>query len=572
MKQSETKTCQSCKAEFIIEPDDFGFYEKIGVPAPTFCPDCRRQRRMTWRNEHHFYPRQCAKCSKNILSVYSSDKPRIIYCPKCWWSDGWNAKDYALDIDWDTDFFVQYKQLLEKVPALAIYNDNDIVSKNCEYTNYFARGKDCYLTTNCWKVENVMYSLCILEARDIMDSGFLYDGGEQLYHALYSMKSSRSRYIYNSVELVDCAFCFDCRGCTSCFMSANLRNKSYCFKNKQYSKEEYQAILKKYQLDTHSGMERAKKEFREFMFTQLHRDVYMNNSVNCTGQYLYNCKNAKDCYVAVRVEDSRYFERGDTVKDSYDCLTGGEQELCYESINPDHCNGAFFTNYCHTDNDIWYSDSCQSSENIFGCVSLKSASYSIFNKQYDKEEYKKLKSKLIEQMKKAGQWGEFFPSNLSPFCYNETMAQDAFPLTKNGVSAKGLTWQDKFAKTEGKETITEIPESINDVDNQIVKEVLVCNTCKRNYKIIERELQFYKVNQIPIPRQCFYCRLAKLYEEMGPMHLWTRQCMCDYKTYKNTAIHGHHKEGRCPNEFETSYSPDRPEIVYCEKCYQAEII
>ncbi|KKQ02734.1 MAG: hypothetical protein US18_C0013G0008 [Parcubacteria group bacterium GW2011_GWB1_36_5] len=26
---SETKTCQNCKGEFIIEPDGFGFYEKI---------------------------------------------------------------------------------------------------------------------------------------------------------------------------------------------------------------------------------------------------------------------------------------------------------------------------------------------------------------------------------------------------------------------------------------------------------------------------------------------------------------------------------------------------------------
>ncbi len=30
------------------------------------------------------------------------------------------------------------------------------------------------------------------------------------------------------------------------------------------------------------------------------------------------------------------------------------------------------------------------------------------------------------------------------------------------------------------------------------------------------------------------------------------------------------KEG-CQNEFETSYAPDRPEIVYCERCYQQEV-
>jgi hypothetical protein len=47
------------------------------------------------------------------------------------------------------------------------------------------------------------------------------------------------------------------------------------------------------------------------------------------------------------------------------------------------------------------------------------------------------------------------------------------------------------------------------------------------------------------------------------MKLWHRQCMCS----KNHPHHG----GRCSNEFETSYSPDRKEIVYCEQCYNSEV-
>jgi len=30
----ENKICQSCKNNFIIEPDDFGFYEKMKVSPP----------------------------------------------------------------------------------------------------------------------------------------------------------------------------------------------------------------------------------------------------------------------------------------------------------------------------------------------------------------------------------------------------------------------------------------------------------------------------------------------------------------------------------------------------------
>ena len=45
--------------------------------------------------------------------------------------------------------------------------------------------------------------------------------------------------------------------------------------------------------------------------------------------------------------------------------------------------------------------------------------------------------------------------------------------------------------------------------------------------------------------------------------------MCNGKRYQNTAKHQH--DGQCPNEFETSYAPERPEIVYCEACYNAEV-
>ena len=39
-------------------------------------------------------------------------------------------------------------------------------------------------------------------------------------------------------------------------------------------------------------------------------------------------------------------------------------------------------------------------------------------------------------MKSTGEWGEFFPHELSPFGYNETVAQEYFPL--NEAQAKDL--------------------------------------------------------------------------------------------------------------------------------------
>jgi uncharacterized protein YbaR (Trm112 family) len=573
--ESETRICQNCKKQFTIEPDDFAFYEKIQVPSPNFCPDCRQQRRMSWRNDYNFYMRECALCKNRVLSIYSIDKPTPVYCPKCWWGDQWSAKDYGKSIDLDKPFFLQFKELLNKVPALAILNDDGIASVNCQYTNYFALGKNCYMVINSWKVEECMYSVCLVGAKNVVDSAVILKGGEHLHHAINVDASFRSRYVFNSMGLMNCSYCFDCRNCSNCFMSIGLRNKQYYFQNKQHTKEEYEKILKEYVLSTWSGTEKARKEFEEFILRYPRKHANIVKSVNCSGDYLVNSKNAKHCYITVRVENSKYFERGDTIRDSYDCLSGGEQELCYDSINPDNSYRALFTSYCHKDNDVLYSDSCQSSEQLFGCVGLKNAKYCVLNKQYIKEDYEELVSKLTEKMTERGEYGEFFPASLSPFCYNESVAQDEFPLSKEEVLATGFAWQENFTKTVGKETLIDIPDDINEIKNSILRDVLVCASCKRNYRITEEEFRFYRQNQIPIPRSCFFCRLRQLYKERGPVHLWMRTCQCSglkskNGIYENTTVH-FHGSIHCPNEFETSYAPERPEIVYREACYNAEV-
>jgi hypothetical protein len=85
--RQEIRECQNCQKEFIIEPEDFDFYNKIKVPPPTFCPDCREQRRIAFRNERSLYKRKCDLCGKGVVSRVSPDKPYPMYCQKCWWSD-----------------------------------------------------------------------------------------------------------------------------------------------------------------------------------------------------------------------------------------------------------------------------------------------------------------------------------------------------------------------------------------------------------------------------------------------------------------------------------------------------
>ncbi len=557
--KSKKRICQNCKNDFIIEPEDFGFYEKINVPSPTFCPECRQKRRMTWRNDRSFYNRNCDLCNKPIISIYHKDKPLIVYCNKCWWSDKWDSKDCGKEYDFSRPFFEQFRELQDRVPLPALFNDDGIASINCEYTENVTFAKNCYMVSMAWYIEDCMYGYSIggPETNEVLDSLGIFHFSQIIYEGIFLERCYNCRNCYYSSGLNDCSFCYDCRGCSDCFMCVNLRQKKYCILNKQYSKEDYENILKSYNLNTYSGSEKAKKDFLVFLLEQPRRYANIVNSTKCTGQGLINSKNSKNIFWCRAVEDSNFIWRSNEIKDSYDLTPGGKSSQCYEGLTADHDNLALFSIYSLKSNSVTYTENCHSSKDLFGCSAIVHGQYCILNKQYSKEEYKKIKEKIIDQMKTTGEWGQFFPSDLSHFGYNETIAQEYFPLSKEEAIKKGFKWWDKIQKTTGRETIKmeQIPDSILDVKEDILNEVFSCIECKRNYKIVQNEFNFYKKHSIPIPHKCFFCRNNDRLQIENPFKLWHRKCM---------------KQG-CENEFETSYAPDRPEIVYCEKCYQQEV-
>ena len=557
--QNENKICQNCKKDFTIEPDDFGFYKKVDVPPPIFCPDCRFQRRLSWRNDLSFYNRSCDLCGRKIISLYHGDKKLTVYCNRCWWSDKWDYKSYGQDIDFSRPFFEQFRELQDKVPLPTLFNDDGVGSVNCEYTQNTTFAKNCYMGAMSWFTEDIMYYYSVggPETRDVVDSLHIFNYTQSAYESIFLEHCYNCQHCYHSSGLNDCSFCYDCKGCSDCFMCVNLRQKKYCILNKQYTKEEYEKILQSYKLETYLGREKAKKEFNDFLSKQIRRFADIRNSTNCTGNGLLNCKNTKNAFYARACEDMHYLSSGNEIKDSYDLTPAGKSSLCYEGLTPDHDSRVLFSIYSLKSQDLAYVENCHSSKHLFGCSSIKHGQYCILNKQYSKEEYFELRDKLIEHMRETGEYGEFFPAFLSHFGYNETMANEYFPLSKEEALSQGFKWWDNIQKTTRQETLKteQIPDSILHVDESILNKILACIECGRNYKIVQNELNFYKKHLIPIPHKCFYCRNSARFKFENPLKLWHRKCM----------------KKECNNEFETSYAPDRPEIVYCEKCYNQEV-
>ncbi len=155
-------------------------------------------------------------------------------------------------------------------------------------------------------------------------------------------------------------------------------------------------------------------------------------------------------------------------------------------------------------------------------------------------------------MRKSKEWGEFFPITISQAAYNETLAQDYYPLTKEQAIAKGYTWRDEDPK-ERKPATAELPDDINAVPDTIINEVLVCKDCGKNYRVTAQELALSKQMKLPISDKCFECRFKEMRNMRNPRQLWERACM------------------KCKKEVQTTYAPERPEIIYCESCYAASV-
>lgn len=548
----EIKNCQNCKQDFTIEPEDFNFYEKIKVPPPTFCPECRRQRRMTWRNIRNLYKIGCSAPGhdEKILAVYSDDKPQKVYDYTYWWSDDWDPLHYGMEYDFSVPFFVQFKKLLDVVPLPNVSNLNAIQS---EYCNVTVNSKNCYLVFSGFENENCMFAEGISKCKDSLDL-LSSTTCERCYqnidcHGCYEVKFS-----LNAIDCINSSYLYDCRNCSNCLGCWNLRNKQFNILNEQFSEEEYKEKLK----EIEKNYKNFEKEFKKSAPRFIHRCSQIINSKDCTGDHIVNSKNCTNSFDIERAEDSknvwRLLETGSS--DSHDITIATSPKQCYEGLGTGGGYDCKFGVATADSSESNYIFTCiAGGKKLFGCVGINHKSYCILNKQYTKEEYEELVPRIIEHMQKTGEWGEFFPPQISPFAYNEALSNDWLPLKREEALAQGQKWRDPDPKEFSPQDY-QVTDDITQVGEDILQQVLACEKCGQNYKIVPAEFAFYKKYVLPIPELCPSCRHIDRMKKRNPRHLWNRKCM---------------NEG-CQNEFETTYAPDRSEKVYCESCYQKEVL
>ena len=561
--KSQIKQCQNCKQKFTIEPEDFIFYQKMKVPAPTFCPDCRRQRRISFFNLINLYIRTCDLCKKEKVSMYAPEIPYKIYCPHCWWSDNWDPLEYGRDYDFTRPFFKQFNELWHEVPLLGLSIDPP-TTLSSPHTNHAGHLKNCYLIFHADNTEDSAYGIANFQNRSVFDCS-LIRGSDFCYDCIHAYKDNHGVGLDHTNESLDCVFLKDSKNCQNCFASTNLRNKKYYIFNKAYTKKEYFKKIGKWDLGSYKTYQEIKKLAEKHWKKFPPKPCWDEFSTDITGNYVFESKNCKQCYEVTGAKDCKYlFMMGNPpIRDCYDISSwGGNQALSYECcvVGDNVSNVKFCQEAGLILHNVEYCKLSFSGSDHFGCVSVGKGKYCILNKLYAKSEYLSLVKRIKKQMDdlpyidKKGRvytYGEFFPIELSPFAYNETLAQKFFPLTSDEAVKQGYAWR-KSKERHHKITIpyNKLPDHIKDVSEDILKQVIGCQSCQRGFRIIKMEFDFLRKMNLPLPRECPFCRINKKFDQ------WVK----NLRMIKRTC-------SECNTAFETSYAEQDFKNILCKKCY-----
>lgn len=554
------QNCKQCGSSFEISESDLKFYDsmspafhgkKYSIPSPVLCPSCRFRERLVWRPELHLFQRKSDLSGKVMLSKYPPEAPCKVYSSEEWWSDQWDPLSYGRDFDFSRPFFEQFAELLREVPLIALSVSGN---ENSDYVNSASWCKNCYLLAGANNNEDCYYGNFVNYCRACVDCSFI-DHCELCYECVDCAKCYNLRYSQQCSNCSDSSFLFGCRGCKNCFGSVNLANREYVFLNEQLSKEKYEERLNGLQLDRRSRAEEAREFFERHRLKYPHKFMIGEMNEDVSGNGILRARRAHECFDVSDVEDCKYCSWFHQAKSCMDCYAWGfPAEECYSCMEVGRdSHRVLFSCLTYNGSNITYCYSCREGcRDVFGSVSLKKKSYCVFNKEYSQKEYEKIVSKIIEHMQRTGEWGQFFPVSICPLAYNQTIAQDYFPLIASDAKSHGVRWAEE-APIPHPVTMEVIPDAIKDATEEICNKVLTCAVTGKPFKIIPQELRFYQSQGIPLPEKSFAVRHQARLNRRNPRRLCVRNC------------------AKCRKEIQTTYAPDRPEIVYCEPCYLAAV-
>ncbi len=561
-------------------------WEKFMLDMPNYAYWVRMLMRMNFRNEKKFCYAKTKNTQKTEISIVH-DSVRDVLSPKDWYEEDF----YQYGIDYSGDFQQDLKKLFSSVPYLSRFV---LTSENSEYCNQTYQEKDCYLCAWGQNGESCMYTMYDLYAKYILDChGAFY--GEIGYESIMIFKSFKFFYCTALVDCYNTRFSVDLKNCKNVLFGYGLDGAEYIFKNKKLDKEEWEKVFAEYQkkIETISGLQEVIKEYEAFLQEYPRQAVRNVNVEWCIGTQINNSKNTIFWFGTDDSNDSIYCGVAWWWENFIDIESTSSSPRCYNCIWSIKMHGCIsIANNFDEMKNSYYDLYMRWSEYMLWCFGFANQSHCILNKRYAQEEWETLTKKIITELKSKWIRGQFLDTELSPFPYNDSVANKFFPIknlkvwnTLNVLNPDGvgtvevldpeafisdalldlggeeklkIKWRNKDLEINIPEHMVaiaakDLPNNINDVTDDILKKVVLCAETGRPFRIMKLELDFYRSYHLPLPIFHPDVRDVNRYKKMPNRWLDIYTC------------------AKCNKETLAEYAPNDTRKVYCEACYNKEI-
>lgn len=548
---------EHCEGEFAIEDGDIEFLKLFRSPPSKYCPTCRRMQRFVHMGVMRLFKHSCKAPGHNesVISVLPTECPFPVYDYAYYGSAAFDPLEFGKAYEKGESPLAQLFSLRRIFPMPSFLN-RDPSSVNCDYTNGGRGSKNCYFTSGVFNSEDVWYSALVNGSKEVMTSrsiracDTIYEtlGGEHLY---------RTAYAYFSKDCSDSSLIFDCRNCTNCFGCVNLRSKSYYIFNEPKTKEEYEAFMATKPLGHRAFQEHHEK------FWMLVKSLPMNASrnvavENVSGVLLENSRNLVDATDCRKAEHVRHADGALSHKDSMDILFSGGSEQIYQSTNVgSSSNMVKFSISSKYTTDSEFVFNSKNLNNCFMCFGLENKSYCVLNRQYSPEEYWSLVDSIKSEMLMRGEYGEHPSIIFSAQAYNFSLAGLYYPLSEETIrKLGGFVAKEPDTNAGSLETVLaeNLPDMIDQTDDSILSKAIICEKTGRPFRILPTELIFYRKMSVPLPRVHPSVRFDELYR-LSPTGL---------RYYATCVI--------CEKAIQSIFNPKDGYTLYCESCYQQEVV
>ena len=537
-----------------LTEEEIKWYRKFNVPPATLSPVTRLKMLLGFATGISIWWNKDCKTNEPILSFMHPDIPIPCMNDKDWW-----VSDFSHDqaIDFDLPFFDQMRTLIQKTPYCASRDDGS--NKNSVAVDML-NTEDSYMVFGGNQCRRLTYSALLFDTEDSIDTTNIW-----LSRNCYaSNRIKRCFECKSCIECFDCmnsAFLFDCRNCENCFGGVNLRNRKFVFFGEQLKEEEYKKRVAEFDLSCSSVFEELRSRFHK-MITEdaVWPEAFWSGAEDSQGEYLEKSVRVKHGYWLMRCADSFWCWVNDDLKNSAFCAWDGWGGNAYNCNGLVYVDNMKFCDQCWNSSSLEYCYNCHNCEFCFGCVGLQRKKYCVYNKQYTEEEYWQLVDELKCKMLDRGEYGEYFPADLSPMGMQFSIGAEFLGYSDQELERYGALKLDPKKgnvlaphKVDATNAIAvdQIPDCLSDVDaKQLVGKPIYDAELGRPYSVLPREFEFYKKQGLPFPREHFLTRLRNLLRTSNTPLTELSKC---HECSKEITVH------------KNQMFPKRK--IYCRECY-----